>query len=332
MKLFHTDLFVLPLPDSHRFPMARYRLLRERLQASGLFNDDEIQIPPAATDQQLAHVHTADWITRVAAGQLTDDELRRIGFPWSLQMVERSRRSTGATIAASRYAMTEGVAANLAGGTHHAFADRGAGYCVFNDVAVAARTLQQERLIQKVMIVDGDVHQGDGTAKIFQHDASVRTFSLHAAKAFPARKQVGDVDIALPPGTTDEDYLAQWCRGLDMISQDFQPDLVYYLAGADPYEGDTLGGLGVTKRGLMQRDQMLFELCRFNRWPLVITLAGGYAKQIQDIVEIQFATIVLAKKFLNDPSININILSWGSNALTGHGSGSDWPRAARDPG
>ena len=314
MKLFHTDLFVLPLPDSHRFPMARYRLLRERLQASGVFSADEIQIPPAATDEQLKRVHTEDWITRVAAGQMTDDEIRRIGFPWSLQIVERSRRSTGATIAASRYAMTEGVAANLAGGTHHAFADRGAGYCVFNDVAVAARTMQQEGLVRRVMIVDGDVHQGDGTACIFRHDDSVRTYSLHAAKAFPARKQVGDVDIALPPGTTDDEYLAEWRRGLNLIVQGFQPDIVYYLAGADPYEGDTLGGLSVTKHGLMQRDQILFELCRVNRWPLVITLAGGYAKQINDIVDIQFVTITLAKKMLNDPSIDVNDL-WSASKI-----------------
>ena len=306
MKLFYTDLFVLPLPEGHRFPMARYRMLRERLQSTSLFDDADLLVPPAATDDQLRLVHTADWVHRVASGLLTADELRRIGFPWSPQMVERSRRSTGATIAASYLAIKEHVAANLAGGTHHAFPDRGAGYCVFNDVAVALRTMQHEGLIRKALVIDGDVHQGDGTAFIFQHDDTVRTFSLHAAKAFPARKQTGDVDISLPPGTTDQQYLAEWQRGLGLVSAGFQADLVYFLAGADPYKGDTLGGLAVTKAGLRKRDLMVFDFCTTNRLPLVITLAGGYAKQISDIVDIQFSTIVAAKQMLSERNVPEN--------------------------
>lgn len=299
MKLFHTDLFVLPLPDGHRFPMARYRLLRERLEASCLFRSSDICIPAAATDEQLLKVHTEDWIRRVTAGSLTSDELRRIGFPWSLQMVERCRRSTGATIAASGCALQDGVAANLAGGTHHAFPDRGAGYCVFNDVAVAARVMQSKGLVQRILIADGDVHQGDGTAFIFQHDESVRTFSLHAAKAFPARKMMSDVDIELPPGADDAAYLEAWKRGLELATNQFEPELVYFVAGADPFAGDTLGGLAVSKHGLAQRDEMLFELCRRKQWPVVIVMAGGYAAQISDIVDIQFATIAASQRMLS---------------------------------
>lgn len=295
MKLYHTDLFVLPLPDGHRFPMQKYRLLRERLESSGLFTSDDFCLPPAATDQQLRLVHTDDWIRRVTNGELHPDELRKIGFPWSPQMVERCRRSTGATIAASRSALNDGAAANLAGGTHHAFPDRGAGYCVFNDVAVAARTMQREELIQKALILDGDVHQGDGTAMIFAEDPSVRTFSLHASKAFPARKMKSDLDIELPPGTDDADYLQSWERGLRWSSSDFDPDIVYFLAGADPFVGDTLGGLAVSKDGLRKRDDFVVELCRELQRPLVVVMAGGYATNIDDIVDIQYYSVTAAK-------------------------------------
>ncbi|MFN9719040.1 MAG: histone deacetylase [Planctomycetota bacterium] len=296
MKLYHTDLFVLPLPDGHRFPMQRYRLLRERLEASGQFSADEICIPPAATNEQLQRVHTEDWIRRVSSGTLLPDELRKIGFPWSLQMVERCRRSTGATIAASRSALEDGVSANLAGGTHHAFADRGAGYCVFNDVAVAARNMQSEKHIQQALILDGDVHQGDGTAKIFADDPTVRTFSLHAAKAFPARKMKSDLDIELPPGTADEDYLSAWKTGIDRSTENFLPDIIYFLAGADPFVGDTLGGLAISKAGLRRRDDLVFELCRRLQRPLVMVMAGGYASNIDDIVDIQFYSVTSSRQ------------------------------------
>lgn len=295
MKLFHTDLFVLPLPDGHRFPMVRYQLLRERLEQSGIFPPQVMCVPPAATDEQLLLVHTADWVNRVSNGELTKDELRRIGFPWSLEMAERSRRSTGATIAASRCAFEDGVAANLAGGTHHAFSDRGAGYCVFNDVAVAIRTLQQDSVIKRAMVIDADVHQGDGTAQIFANDNSVSTFSIHAQKAFPVRKQQSDLDISLPPKCNDEQYLTELKRGLGWASEQTQSDVVFYLAGADPYEKDKLGGLAVSKEGLLERDRQVLTFCREQSLPLVITLAGGYAEDVNDIVDIQFQTIVLAK-------------------------------------
>lgn len=299
MKLFHTDLFSLPLPEGHFFPMQRYRLLRERLAQCGRFAVSDLRVPPAATDDQLRLVHTDDWIRRVAEGELTATELRRIGFPWSLQMVERSRRSTGATIAAAACALTDHISANLAGGTHHAFADRGAGYCVFNDVAVAIRTQQQAGAIRRAMIIDGDVHQGDGTAAIFAEDETVKTFSQHARKAFPARKQHSDLDIELPPGTHDEDYLRAWRRGLMWAAEQARPDLVFFLAGADPFEKDKLGGLAVSKQGLAERDLLVYRFCRERSLPLVITLAGGYAEDVNDIVDIQFQTIVAAQSVLS---------------------------------
>lgn len=298
MKLYHTDLFVLPLPAGHQFPMARYRLLRERLQASGAFAEDDVVVPPAAEIEQLRLVHTPDWIQRVLDGQLTSDELRRIGFPWSLQMVERCRRSTGATIAASRSALQDGVSVNLAGGTHHAFPERGGGYCVFNDVAVAARTMQFESRIRTALILDGDVHQGDGTAAIFSNDPTVHTFSLHAAKAYPARKMKSDLDVELAPGASDQQYLAGWQQGLDWARSLPTPDLIYFLAGADPWQGDRLGGLAVTKTGLQQRDQLVFELCTALQRPLVIVMAGGYAKDINDIAEIQASTVLNSQQLL----------------------------------
>lgn len=304
MKLFHTDLFVLPLPPGHTFPMARYRLLRERLQGCGLFRPDEIVVPPSASADQLRLVHTADWVQRVLSGQLTDNELRRIGFPWSLQMVERCRRSTGATIAASRSALEDGVSVNLAGGTHHAFTDRGGGYCVFNDVAVAARSMQQEHRIRSALVLDGDVHQGDGTAAIFADDPTVRTFSLHAAKAYPARKMSSDLDIALPPGAGDEEWLDGWQRGIDWALSGPTPDLIYFLAGADPWQGDRLGGLAVSKSGLQARDQHVFNLCRTLNRPLVVVMAGGYAAEISDIVDIQASTVIASRQLLRSPDIS----------------------------
>ena len=294
MKLFHTDLFVLPLPEGHRFPMQRYRLLRERLEQCGLFAPEQMCVPPAATDEQLLRVHAADWVERVASGELTADELRRIGFPWSPQMAERSRRSTGATVAAGRCCLEDGVAANLAGGTHHAFTDRGAGYCVFNDVAVAIRTLQAEGRIKSALVLDGDVHQGDGTAAIFSEDDSVTTVSLHARKAFPARKQISSYDRELMPGANDDEYLTAWEECLNWAAESCEPDIVFFLAGADPFEGDTLGGLAVSKEGLEQRDRLLLSFCSAQNLPLTITLAGGYAEDISDIVDIQFRTICLA--------------------------------------
>lgn len=300
MKLFYTDVFVLPLPEGHRFPMRRYSLLREVLLQRGVVSADQLEIPDAANEEQLRRVHTDDYVRRVFEGELSADEQRRIGFPWSPQMVERSRRSVGATIAATAAALRCGIGVNLAGGTHHAFPDRGAGYCVFNDVAVAFRTHQHEGRVRRAVVIDGDVHQGDGTAAIFRDDPTVFTASLHAKKAFPARKQKSDLDVELDPGADDATYLDGLARLLDGIPGDVSFDVAYYLAGADPYEGDTLGGLKVSKAGLIERDRRVFEFCRNRGWPVVVTMAGGYAADYRDVVEIQAATIGAAREFFDD--------------------------------
>jgi acetoin utilization deacetylase AcuC-like enzyme len=291
IALFYTDHFELPLPEAHRFPMSKYRRLRERLLSERLVEPEQLLVPEAASDEQLLLAHGAGYLERVVLGELSVDELRRIGFPWSPAMVERSRRSTGATIAASRRALQEGVSVNLAGGTHHAFRDAGEGFCVFNDVAVAARVMQREGRIARAVVLDCDVHQGNGTASILANDTSVFTFSIHGARNFPRQKFPGDLDVYLPDGTEDGVYLEMLQSGIRQALRLARADLVYYLAGADPFVGDRYGRLGVTKEGLAERDRRVCEACRAAGLPLVLVMAGGYARNIDDIVDIHAASI-----------------------------------------
>ncbi len=277
--------------------MAKYRQLRERIQNSGEFRDCQLLVPPAATDDQLRLVHDSQYVRRVSEGALTALEIRRIGFPWSEKMVERSRRSVGASIAAGENAVREGVAVNLAGGTHHAFPDAGQGYCVFNDVAVAARTLQQQGLVHRVLFVDCDVHQGNGTAAIARNDPSLFAFSIHCHANFPFRKSAGDLDVSFPEGTSDQQYLRCLADALESIADEFVPNLAFYLAGADPYEGDRLGKLSLTKHGLQQRDHLIFSYFRERQIPIALCMAGGYAPSIDDIVDIHFTTVRIARDF-----------------------------------
>lgn len=295
MKLFYCDEFVLPLPPGHRFPMDKYRLLRERLQASGVFQEDDFLTPPAATFAELTRAHAPDYVLRVERGELTKQEIRVIGFPWSLEMVERSKRSSGATLAACRTALKDGASANLAGGTHHAFYDRGEGYCVFNDAAIAARTLVAESILERVLIVDCDVHQGNGTASILSNESHIFTFSIHGANNFPFRKETSDLDIELADGTGDIAYEQALVRGLRQSFATNSPQLVIYLAGADPFEDDKLGKLKLTKAGLKHRDEIVFEFCRARRVPIAIAMAGGYARNIYDTVEIHANTVITAR-------------------------------------
>ena len=297
MQTFYHDLFTFPLPEKHRFPIEKYRLVRERLLAEGTLTPDEMRVPPAASDAQLCLAHTPEYVRKVRQGELTPKEIRRMGFPWSPQLVERSCRSVGSSIAAGYAALQDGVAVNLAGGTHHAHADFGAGYCVFNDVAVAIRVLQQAERIHRAAVIDCDVHQGDGTAAIFATDPSVFTFSVHGAKNFPFNKPPSSLDIPLPDGTTDAAYLQAVQRGLDAALDGFSPDLIFYLAGADPYEGDTLGRLSVTKEGLAHRDQMVLQACRQAGLPIVIVMGGGYARHTEDTVDIHAQTVRIARQY-----------------------------------
>ena len=294
VKLFYADEFVLPLPDGHRFPMEKYSRLRARLQASGAFAPAAFVVPPAATDEEIRRTHCPDYLRRVAEGRLSDGELRRIGFPWSPGMVERSRRSAGGTLAACRAALDTGVAANLAGGTHHAFRDRGEGFCVFNDAAVAARGMQAEGRAERVLVIDCDVHQGNGTAAIFAADPTVFTLSIHGARNFPFEKETSDLDVELADGTGDDAYLSALAQALESIFGCFSPDLAIYLAGADPFEDDRFGRLKLSKDGLRQRDEFVLNACRRRRLPVAIAMAGGYARNIDDTVDIHAATILTA--------------------------------------
>lgn len=300
MQAFYADQFVLPLPPGHRFPMPKYRLLRERLEGlAGL----EMRQAPAASDGELALAHTPEYVSAVSDGTLSEAQQREIGFPWSEAMVARARRSVGATIAAARAALADGVATNLAGGTHHASADKGAGYCVFNDVAVAARLMQAEwhrarhASLLRVAVIDLDVHQGNGTAAIFADDTTVFTLSMHGAKNFPFRKEPSDLDIELPDGCGDAEYLEALDAALAELWRRHEhapPGLIFYLAGADPHEGDRLGRLKLTTAGLAERDRRVLAAARERRIPIAMAMAGGYGRVIEDTVEVQFNTIVEA--------------------------------------
>jgi acetoin utilization deacetylase AcuC-like enzyme len=288
LSAYYCDRFVLPLPAGHRFPMEKYARLREQAQKR---QGVRLCEPEPASRQHLLLAHDAEYIDRVFEGRLQEAETREIGFPWSIEMVERSVRSVGATIAAARDASLDGVAVNLAGGTHHAFRNRGSGFCVFNDVAVAARVLQQERIAFNVLIVDLDVHQGNGTASIFASDASVFTLSLHAEKNFPARKETSDLDVGLVDGVTDEPYLEALADGLERSVRAFSPDFIFYVAGADAHEGDRLGRLKLTLAGMARRDAMVFDFARSMQVPIAVTMAGGYGKVMEDTVAVHAGTV-----------------------------------------
>ncbi|WP_048438788.1 histone deacetylase [Caenimonas sp. SL110] len=300
MKVFYATQFVLRLPQGHRFPMAKYQLLRDRL-ADELPEVELAQALPA-TDGQLALVHTPTYIDAISNGTVDPKVMREIGFPWSDAMSDRARRSVGATVAACRAAFQEGIAANIAGGTHHAYADKGAGFCVFNDAAVASRLMQAEwgrrgNRPLRVAIIDLDVHQGNGTAHVFRSDDSVFTLSVHGQKNFPFRKEASDLDVDLPDGCADDQYLHALEVALFELEQRFEPGLVIYLAGADPHEGDRLGRLKLTWDGLEARDRRVFDWAWQRRIPLAFAMAGGYGERIEDTVQVQVNTFKVACEY-----------------------------------
>lgn len=308
LQAFYADHFVLPLPPGHRFPMAKYQRLRDRVACE--LPQVRMGVAPRASDGELALAHDPAYIEAVAEGTLGMVAMREIGFPWSTEMVERSRRSAGATVAAARAALgvrnaPEGVAGNMAGGTHHASRGKGGGFCVFNDAAVAARLMQAEwarmhaprRKALQVAIIDLDVHQGNGTASIFSTDPSVFTLSLHGLKNFPFRKEASDLDVDLPDGCTDAPYLQALEHALDELDQRFEPGLVIYLAGADPFEGDRLGRLQLSYDGLEARDRRVFDWAWQRRIPLAFAMAGGYGIHIDETVQVQINTWRVALEY-----------------------------------
>jgi acetoin utilization deacetylase AcuC-like enzyme len=297
LQLWSSSRYTFPLPAGHRFPIGKYELLRRRVVADGLVRGDQVHDPPRASGDSLRRVHTDDYVTRLTDGRLTAEEVRRLGFPWSEALVERSYRAVGGTCEAARVALEDGLAMNLAGGTHHAFADRGEGFCVFNDVAVAIRLLQDEGRICRAVVIDLDVHQGNGTHAIFGGDSSVFTFSMHAGRNYPFAKIAGSVDVELADGTGDEEYLARLRLALPRVLAAARADLAVYLAGADPYGGDRLGRLGLSLDGLARRDVMVLGACREVGIPVAITIAGGYGRNIEETVQAHVNTVKLALEF-----------------------------------
>ncbi len=300
MHAYYADHFVLPLPEGHRFPMRKYSRLRDRLAAE--LPGVRFFEAPAASDGELALVHTPAYIQGIAQGNLDPVVYREIGFPWSLAMAERARRSVGASVAAARAALSEGVAGNLAGGTHHAYADKGGGFCVFNDIAVTARLMQTEVWRERkqhfrVAVIDLDVHQGNGTARIFSKDPSVFTLSLHGEKNFPFRKEPSDLDVGLPDGCTDEPYLQALHQALAELEGRFEPHMVIYLAGADTHEGDRLGRLKLSTDGMAARDRVVLDWAWQRRLPVVLCMGGGYGHDIETTVGVQVQTWTIALEY-----------------------------------
>jgi acetoin utilization deacetylase AcuC-like enzyme len=295
LKAFYTDHFVLPLPAGHRFPMEKYSRLRDLVGSQAGI---ELVEAPSATDTQILYAHDPSYLIKVIEGTLSAQEQREIGFPWSTQMVERSRRSAGATVAATKTALNEGIAANLAGGTHHAYRDTGSGFCVFNDSAIAARTLQKEiNPSLKVAVIDLDVHQGNGTAAILQNDDSIFTLSMHGENNFPFKKERSGLDVGLADGCNDEVYLRSLSTALAQLDSRFKADCLIFLAGADPHEGDRLGRLEISKDGMRLRDEMVFQYALDRQLPIAFSMAGGYGKEIESTVDIHFQTIKTALHF-----------------------------------
>ena len=298
MKAYYCHHFVLPLPDGHSFPMDKYRLLYERVKENAIAWNIDLIEPIAATDQDLLRVHCPDYVRRMSLGNASEQEMRRIGFPWSAAMVERSRRSSGATMQALEAAIGgDKISVNLAGGTHHAAYDRGGGYCVFNDSVVAARYVQEKNLVKKILIVDLDVHQGNGTAELCRDDTSIFTFSMHAEKNYPAIKPASDLDVPLRNHTGDAEYLDTLAQYLPLAIDRAEPNAVIYLAGADPYEGDRLGYLSLSKRGLAQRDRFVMQTCHQANLPMAVTMAGGYCPRVEHIADIHAQTVQVAASF-----------------------------------
>jgi acetoin utilization deacetylase AcuC-like enzyme len=296
LPIWSSAKYVVPLPEGHRFPIEKYARLRARVIADGIVPEDRVFDPPRVPVEALRRVHTSEYLDAFERGTLPDDAIRRLGFPWSAGLVERSMRAAGGTLVAAHAAMASGIAMNLAGGTHHAFADRGEGFCCFNDVAIAIRDLQATEQIRRAVVIDLDVHQGNGTHAIFADDANVFTFSMHGARNYPFHKVAGTLDVELADGTGDAEYLERLAAALPSVLERAAPDVVFYLAGADPHEGDRLGRLGLTFDGLARRDRLVLESCRDIGLPVVITIAGGYGRSIDDTVSVHASTARIASE------------------------------------
>ena len=289
--------YVIPLPEGHRFPIAKYALLRDAVLAEGIATPATLHDPARVPEADAARVHDAGYLERLRTGAMPAADQRRLGFPWSPGLVERSYRASGGTLEAAEHALTHGIGMNLAGGTHHAFAGHGEGFCVLNDVAIAVRALRARGRLRRAAVIDLDVHQGNGTHALCADDPDTFTFSMHGRRNYPFRKVPGTRDIELEDGTGDTEYLERLAEALPGVLAEARADLVCYLAGADPYEGDALGRLGLTEDGLLRRDALVLEAARAVGVPVVVTIAGGYGRDIQDTVRIHCNTARLARDF-----------------------------------
>ncbi len=297
LHLWSSAKYAIPLPDGHRFPMAKYALLREAVLAEGLVHPERLHDPERAAREDVLRVHTPEYVAHIEQGTLPPLEQRRIGLPWSELFVERAFRVVQGTIEASEAALAHGVAMNLAGGTHHAFPDRGEGFCTFNDVAIAIRRLQALGRVRRVAVIDLDVHQGNGTHGCFAGDSDVYTFSMHGAKNFPFHKVPGTRDVELADGTGDDEYLTLLAEHLPEVLRDARPDLVVYLSGADPHEGDKLGRLNLTFDGLKRRDMLVVSTCREVGLPVCATMSGGYGHDVRNTVAVHVNTVRVLREF-----------------------------------
>ncbi len=299
MRVFYTPRYYADIGEGHIFPIRKFELVRDRLLEEGTLLPEDLVEPEPASLDEISLVHTEDYVTRLCAGTLRSGELRRLGLPWSESLVRRSFYAVGGTIGAARLALKEGISSNLAGGTHHAFEDRGEGFCVLNDVAVGLRVLRRDGLIRSAAVIDCDVHQGNGTATIFTDEPEIFTFSMHGAKNYPLFKARSTLDIELPDGTSDQPYLEALEDSLPSVFQS-EPEIVFFLSGADPYVGDKLGSLAVSIAGLRRRDELVLKECCEREIPVVTVMAGGYGENISDTVEIHCNTIRSARRIFDN--------------------------------
>ena len=295
MQVFYTPRYYADIGPGHVFPIRKFQLVRDKLLAEGTIEPSEIVEPSPAPLEDVLLVHTTDYISRLCSDNLTTKEIRRLGLPWSESLVQRSFYAVGGTLAATRASLAEGYSSNLAGGTHHSFSDRGEGFCVLNDVAIAIRTMRARKLIQRAAIVDCDVHQGNGTATIFAGDDDTFTFSIHGANNYPLFKAQSTLDVELADGTSDIQYLDTLAKHLPAVFA-ADPEIVFYLAGADPYKADKLGRLALSIDGLRERDAYVLRECYKREVPIVTVMSGGYGKDINDTIEIHCNTIRMVKE------------------------------------
>jgi acetoin utilization deacetylase AcuC-like enzyme len=295
MKLYFSDHYPLPIPDNHRFPAAKYRLLKERLLSEGIVNDSQLIPSPLATKDEIRLAHTEDYYEQMKNGLVPHEQMKRVGFPWSEGLFLRSLATVGGAIEASKMALKEGLSGNLAGGTHHSHADRGEGFCVFNDIAVCSRFLHAHSLAKKIAIIDLDVHQGNGNSSILFGDENVFIFSMHGEKNYPYKKVSSHLDIGLPDGCQDDQYLSELSRGMKAI-EFFEPDYIFYLMGVDPLIHDKLGTLNISFDGLMERDRIVLDFCFKKEISCSLALGGGYSDPIDHSVRAYANTFKLAKK------------------------------------